>query len=77
MVSVNPHYKGAYAFSGVKHKIKNIKWMDNGESFNFIQSDMLQKYFFAINFHFTYFIFIHIMITTEELLEWFRFGLII
>lgn len=38
MVSINAKYKGAYAFSGVKDKVKNIKWMDTGESFGFTQS---------------------------------------
>ncbi len=46
MVSVNGNYKGPYAFSGVKDTIKNIRWMDNKEPFEFTQNgDLL-----AVNF---------------------------
>jgi len=38
MVSINSHYKGAYAFTGVKDKIKGIRWMDTGKEFEFVQN---------------------------------------
>lgn len=38
-VVVPGKYSGSYAFSGIADKIKSIRWMDNGEELEFMQSN--------------------------------------
>lgn len=38
-VSVNASYCGSYAFDGVEDKIKQIKWIDNGEKLDYTQHE--------------------------------------
>lgn len=38
-VVVPGKYSGSYAFSGIKDTVKSIRWMDNGEELEFMQSN--------------------------------------
>lgn len=38
-VVMSGNYHGAYLFNHVTHKVKSVKWMDNGEKLDFIQEN--------------------------------------